>query len=170
MKDYRKTFLIILSLIVISILTIFLIHREQDISYQLYNKQENCFYNVYDMKTKLVLIKKCNESKEIDSIIFYKNNGEYFQKLFNLGKRSEEQKLILSVKKEMLYYYGPNSSFYCNIEQVDKNKFKTTLGNNDSIDSKYRFSLYYNIDYKIFRIEYVLNNEVENYFDSVSDH
>lgn len=169
MKHYRNTYLIILILIVISILTIFLIHRKQDVSYQLHNKEKKCFYDVYDMKTKLVLIKKCNESKEMDSIIFYKNKGEFFQKLFNLGKRSEEQKLILSVKKEILYYYGPNSSFYCNIKRVDKNKFKTTLGNNDSIDSKYRFALYYNTDYKISRIEYVLNNEVENYFKNVSD-
>lgn len=162
MKNYKKKILIF-TLVVLSVLTIFFIRKKENKNYQLLNEKENCFYDVSDMKTKLVLIKKCKDSKDIDSIIFYKNKDEYFQMLFNLGTKSEDQKLVLSNKKEIFYYYGPRASFYCNIKRLNKNKFKTTLANKDSINSKYRFSLYYDIHYKISRIEYVLDDQVVNY-------
>lgn len=158
--------LVILALIILSVLIVVVFRNQQNNSYQLLNKKENCFYDIYDMKTKLVLKKKCVGSKHIDSIVLYKNQNEYFQMFFNLEKRSEDQKLILSVKKDTFYYYGPDASFYCNIKRLGKDRFKTSLANSDSIHSKYRFSFYYDVNYKIRRIEYVLDDEVENYDDN----
>lgn len=159
----NKVFLIFLLLFIL--MGFFINNKSNKVEYFLKTSNQGSFYFVKNQRSKIILIKKNREREIIDSIILHKINNQYFQYSFNLQNKKQEKILIMSIDGDTIYNYGPpQANFYCRINKYDDNKFKSTFANYDSIKNKYRFSIYYDKSYVIKRIEFILNDSIENYY------
>jgi hypothetical protein len=132
--------------------------------YQLFSKNSFVYYDVYSKESKIILIKNYENKEERDTTILEKKGKQYFQSFFDVKSNKLEYMLMLSTKNDTFYKYGNISDFYSKINKISENNYKATFGNNDTIKYKYRFSYYYDRNYKIKRIEFVLHDKIENYY------
>ena len=148
--------------LIISFSLFFIFCNNKEKQYILDSNDVKDYYVYFLNDSILKLVHRSDSNKVIDSMIFYKNEEKYFQKSYSSFAK---ELLVLNSQKDTFYtYQSLGSDFYCEILRKENNKFKSSFGNIDSLNFKYRFSFYYDDKFEIDRIESVLNDEVENYY------
>lgn len=124
-------------------------------------------YTIKYNQSEMVLINSSIHGNitKVDSTIFYKKSNGYYDRrvlenqIFSKTPKTESL-LSFSTKKDTFYTYrNLLGEFYCEVNKVNGNRFKTTFAFKDSLKLIYKTIIYYDKNYKIQRIEENLNKD-----------
>ena len=105
-----------------------------------------------------------HKEKETSCETLYKKNQGYYSKFDILGKDAKKYSynLILSTVKDTSYSFQQlTNEFTCKIEKVNDSLFKSTVRLKGM--SNFEQTIFYDEDYKILRMERVLNGKKFNF-------
>lgn len=115
------------------------------------SNSDGLFYKVKYQNDTIFYLKGHNN--KIDTSYFVKGKDGYYDNIKNPFEK-RKSKIVFSTQKDTLYYYKiVNNNFYCSIKKIAKNKFITTYGSVDSLNFKYKHSIYYDDNYRVQKIE-----------------
>ncbi|OCB71184.1 hypothetical protein B0A79_22585 [Flavobacterium piscis] len=135
----------------------------------IYGNTGDCkeLYKIKYTESTIVMINSSIQGKstQTDSTIFYKKqNGYYDKRILENQMFSKKPKtaplLSFSSKKDTFYTYrNLLGEFYCQVNKINSNKFRTTFAFKDSLKFKYKTVIYYDQNYRIQKIEEDYNKD-----------
>lgn len=123
------------------------------------NNNSNYYKIVYFQDTIYCINEDENKSTKKDTATYVHKKNEYYQNV-DEPFTDFKHRLSLSTIRDTIYNYDVlGKPFFCKISKIKNDKYKTVYGNYDSLSYKYRHTILYDKNYKIFKIEIINNKE-----------